>query len=507
MRTLVVTLLLSVVVAPSALAAWVNPAWTYRQRITISSSVASVDHTDFPYLIRISNLANPVFANAQPDGDDLVLTAADGSTVLDHEIEHYDAGTGELSVWVKLPTLSASVDTDLFLYYGNAVVASQENVAGVWSNGYEAVWHLHDDFLDSIGGHGGTNTGSVDAAGAVADGQDFDPDDGIDKIGVGTWNVSGTALTIQAWGLVDEDFEIDDPRILSKAPDNTPQNHVYMLSLTDGTFNENRLRARLKTGTDDATNTTTMYGSSPNGYLPSTNTWYHMAMTYDGVVMRLVRDGLDAGSVAKTGNIRQNAWPINIGNDESTGTTSFGSWEGRLDEVRVSSATRSIAWLRTEYLNQSTPATYQTLGTEEIELKLVKRAFDADGNAIAHLDTLASGTIIRFLIYVNNPGPAYNDLTAEDVLDPSAFVYLPGTMRVDNALAACAAPACTGVEEAAILASVVGTIPLTDAVDVDEASFDVPTNTVHVGDGTVANGTVNIAANSVSSLVFTVRIQ
>lgn len=91
MRTLVVTLLLSVVVAPSALAAWVNPAWTYRQRITISSSVASVDHTDFPYLIRISNLANPVFANAQPDGDDLVLTAADGSTVLDHEIEHYDA--------------------------------------------------------------------------------------------------------------------------------------------------------------------------------------------------------------------------------------------------------------------------------------------------------------------------------------------------------------------------------------------------------------------------------
>jgi hypothetical protein len=37
---------------------------------------------------------------------------------------------------------------------------------------------------------------------------------------------------------------------------------------------------------------------------------------------------------------------------------------GSLDEVRVSNAVRSADWIATEYNNQSSPATFYTLGSE-----------------------------------------------------------------------------------------------------------------------------------------------
>ena len=44
----------------------------------------------------------------------------------------------------------------------------------MWDTNHKGVWHLHDDFLDSINSRNGTNNGTTNLAGAVADGQDFD---------------------------------------------------------------------------------------------------------------------------------------------------------------------------------------------------------------------------------------------------------------------------------------------------------------------------------------------
>ncbi|GAH11312.1 unnamed protein product, partial [marine sediment metagenome] len=56
---------------------------------------------------------------AQADGDDILFAAADGTTKLDHEIESFDNVTGTLVAWVRIPTLSGSVDTDVYMYFGN----------------------------------------------------------------------------------------------------------------------------------------------------------------------------------------------------------------------------------------------------------------------------------------------------------------------------------------------------------------------------------------------------
>jgi hypothetical protein len=346
--------------------AWHDTAWHYRQKITIFPTVTDTNLTDFPYLIKIDDPTNELFVNAQTDGDDILFTASDGITQLDHEIEKYDAIGNELFAWVKIPMLNSTDPTVIYMYYDNASASNQEKPKEVWSNGYEAVYHLHDDFNDSLDDHNGTNTGSTDVLGPVADAQDFYPHDGGDRIDLDDWKVSGDQLTIQAWIKSDDNFAQNDPRVISKADGTAEQKHVWMMSLYNGTLNENRLRFRLKTGNQDNFGTTTLLGLSPNGYLPDANEWYLVAMTYDGTQMQIIRDGLDAGSVAKSGDLRENDYTINIGNNPGNNNQNANSWDGKIDEVRVSAMARSLDWMKTEYRNQGSPGTYQTIGDPQI---------------------------------------------------------------------------------------------------------------------------------------------
>jgi len=68
------------------------------------------------------------------NGYDIVFSSdPEGASRLDHEIDSYDPVTGTVNFWVGIPTLSHTVDTVIYLFYGNpAVTVSQENKAGVW---------------------------------------------------------------------------------------------------------------------------------------------------------------------------------------------------------------------------------------------------------------------------------------------------------------------------------------------------------------------------------------
>ncbi|MBE0606319.1 MAG: DUF2341 domain-containing protein [Deltaproteobacteria bacterium] len=409
-------LLLGGFLTGTAAAAWYNPGWAYRQKITILSTVTTGTLTNFPYLVRITDPANAVFANAQASGNDLLFTSADGTTKLDHEIESYNSASGELWAWVRIPSLSAVTDTEIYLYYGNASAINQQNKAGVWSNGYVAVYHLHGDFDDSADSHPGTNTGSFNATGRIADGQEFAPQGGVDYVSLDTWNVSGNQLTIQAW-INPDTFIQDDPRILSKAFDTTEQGHVWMLSLTNGTSGENRLRARLKTGTSDTAGTTTLIANAGAGDLPSSGQWYHFALTYNGSTMRLVMNGTDVGSIAKSGDIRQNSWQGMIGNNPNNFLPDGYSWNGKLDEVRFSSVARSLVWLTAESRNQGTPATYQILSGAEALISIFGTVFeDVNYGGGAGRDRASSSGVVRSGARVelyNNAG-AYITAVATD---------------------------------------------------------------------------------------------
>jgi len=140
-------------------------------------------------------------------------------------------------------------------------------------------------------------------------------------------------------------------------------------------------------------------------------------------------------------------------------------------------------------------------------LTLYKRAFlTSDGSQLTSGDTLPSGTLVDFMIYVNNSGSiAVNDLSIQDVLDP-LFVYQAGTIRVDNTQT-CAAAVCVAGEEPAIYAAAAAAGAGTDAVAAgDTVSFD-GTDTIDVGNAAVANDQLDVAANTVLAVVFTVQVQ
>jgi hypothetical protein len=145
--------------------------------------------------------------------------------------------------------------------------------------------------------------------------------DGIDDyVDAGEFEVSGEALTLTAWVYPDQlgNCRANDCRIISKSTSTAEQDHVWMLS-TIKVGDQTRLRFRLKTNGSTSTLIASS-GDMVDGEL------FHAAATYDGVTMRLYKNGLEVGSLAKTGSI----------NDPFTATTSQGVWIGGNPEVAIS---------------------------------------------------------------------------------------------------------------------------------------------------------------------------
>ena len=141
-------------------------------------------------------------------------------------------------------------------------------------------------------------------------------------------------------------------------------------------------------------------------------------------------------------------------------------------------------------------------------LTLVKTAFlTSDGTQLTTGATLTQGTLVDFMIYVNNAGSvAIIDTSIQDVLGP-LFVYQPGTIHVDNSQT-CAAAVCIPGEEPGIYAAAAAVAPGSDLAGAgDTVSFD-GTDTIDVGDEIeLANDRQDAAPNAVLAVVFTVQVQ
>lgn len=106
--------------------------WNARKPIVVDADLVDADITDYVLFVSLSE--SRIQAAAQADGDDLVFTGADGITRLDHVVETYDSGSGTLEAWVSIPVLSSSVNTELFIYYGNATAIDQHDPVAVFGS-------------------------------------------------------------------------------------------------------------------------------------------------------------------------------------------------------------------------------------------------------------------------------------------------------------------------------------------------------------------------------------
>jgi prepilin-type N-terminal cleavage/methylation domain-containing protein len=140
----------------------------YRQSIAVDhTKVGSGGVTDFPVLVNLSDMGSAFFSSVMPDGRDIRVTKADGTTQLPVEVVSVDTGSQKGEVWFKADTLSDSTDTTFYIHYGNAIAqmplaTDTYGSQAVWGNNAQYIGHFEANTNDSSSkGNNGSTSGSA----------------------------------------------------------------------------------------------------------------------------------------------------------------------------------------------------------------------------------------------------------------------------------------------------------------------------------------------------------
>ena len=336
---------------------WYNSSWLYRKKISIDASMVSgTSLTNFPVYVNLADLGTDFFTNILTTGADIRITTDDFQTEVPREVVFVDTVNEEGELYFKAPTLSGSVNTDFYIYYGNT--AATEPLANatygknnVWTNNYVAVWHNGEDSLtntndSTVNAYNGTFVGSLPntVAGKIGDAQSFDGSG--DSITIGAVDPSTSDLSISAW-LNWGGANSNNQTIISKR-DATGLTDTRW-ELVRASTGEFYFRSSMDTG----------YYAQFTSF-PTASAWSHLVMSKVGTTASLYLNGTLVNSDtmsfgSKTGAV------LRIGSIE----TALDSFNGIIDEVRVSNAQRDANWIETEYNNQNQPSSFYNVYFQE----------------------------------------------------------------------------------------------------------------------------------------------
>ncbi len=321
--------------------------------ITIPSSSVSggSDLTNFTAEIQITGSYLATVANGgkvqNASGFDINFAADNaGVTLYKWEIESWNPVTGALTAWVKIPLLSASTTTTVYLLYGGTATTFQGGSTGsAWDANTIAVYHNSEVITASgqtikdwsANGHNQTSAGTWTSAQSVA---------GVagnalkylnansDRSTFTSISVPSTS-TIEGWyqstsGLVDGDtYSWANSSTFDVIAFGDPGGFLGLFS-----------------------------GAGPKIQDVSSvvgNTWYHVVFTQNGTSWKMYRNGSLTTSNSTAVSIAFN----NMG-------TLFGGFTNDeiIDEPRMASVERTAGWIATEYSNMNANGTWKSVGAE-----------------------------------------------------------------------------------------------------------------------------------------------
>ena len=336
----------------AAPAAWWNPDWTQRQSLTLDTGADAAAVTDsagaVTVLVRLHD-GNFQFVSAREDGSDLRFIAADGKTVLSHQVESYDNLLNEAFVWVKLPDVKPATKETIHIYYGNtdAAMPAPEKPTDAFDADTILAYHFAERGAaptDSTANANHSETVATTAESSLIG-------NGLRLLGTAPvlvpntpsleWK-AGQALTLSTW---------IKPAAL--------QENAVIFSRADG---QNSLRLLLDQGIP-----TVQLGStrSQPGAPLTPSVWTHLALVADGKTVKLFVNGASYASI--DGALPALTTPLSIGGlvTEIAGTTSF---TGELDELTLSKIARSDSWVKLTLATQgNSDATQRTLAVGMVE--------------------------------------------------------------------------------------------------------------------------------------------
>jgi len=347
----------------------------------------------------------------------------DNSTKLNHEIESY--GNGTLWAWVNVTSLSSSVDTKIWMYYGNATCSSQENIAGTWNSDYNTVYHMNNiasddkivdstnnsyDSIETKGSPDYEQTGKISTA-IYYDNKEAHiiPNDVLAE--------NPTEFTVSCW-VNFRSFEKNKQHLIALL-ENT---YVKLLAENIGGAIYKAVLHVKNGGDKKAYGTTTL----------NTDTWYYLVGTYDGENITIYTNGSDAQSTACT-SIKQEGKGNRVGARDEEIKNAYGV----IDEARISKTERGAGWISTCFVNHNDPSSFLTVGSEEEPNKpphMPSNPYPANGSTSVNVNVDLSwtggdpdGDPVTYDVYLgtsSTPPKVANNQTATS--------YDPGTLDIDK---------------------------------------------------------------------------
>lgn len=339
---------------------WLTAGGAERKKLTIpAASVSGSLHTQFPMWVDLTD--SDLSTYARSDGTDINFTDDDGVTILPHQLMNYTSGT--LKAWVRVPILRNTAATDIYMYFGNASPTLISQSGSIWESNYYGVWHMNepvsagaDGFKNSAGFRTRSHLTPVNLnATASVTGKLYR---GIQFPGVdGQYlqsNTTGGTFDLAAGQAIHVSYWCNQFNYLTNAG----------TAWNIGANNSHRCQAHhWNDGNiywDYGGNGTA--GGRVSGVNTGVGKWskYDLIYKITGTLHHYFIDGVSRGS-------RVDSTTPGV----TLSTLQIGGWSpypirGQIEEFRLHvTDPHSDGWIKTEYDNQNSPATFYSLGVLE----------------------------------------------------------------------------------------------------------------------------------------------
>lgn len=333
-------------VLPATAQAWWQDDWHYRKQIAVDTTpqgaAINQDLGRTALLVRL-HTGNFTFDGVKEDGSDLRFVAADDKTVLNHQIESFDALMGMALIWVDVPNVEGGQRQDIWMYYGNQKAPATGNGQLTFDPNYTALYHFDGATgtpAKDITAYGNTAQSATGTAidGVVGRALQFSGQPLLLPASPSLQHNAGSAFTFSAWLRLDQ-----------------ASGEQLILARREGTQS-------LLVGVSQGLPFVEIDGqraAATQALTPAQ--WQHVALTAEGSKVTLYINGRESAALAQAMPAFNSV--MAIGADLQEGA--FQPFAGAIDELRLSKVARPAALLLADATSQGAESKLVAYGVDE----------------------------------------------------------------------------------------------------------------------------------------------
>lgn len=324
--------------------AWLS-GYSYRKKIIIDHTKVAGLVFNFPVVVNITNDTN-IGSKALETGYDINFTLHDGKSTLKYERVSFSisAGTCNALFFVQLPSLDNVSDKNIYIYYGKSNATDIQNKMGTWDSHFKGVWHLGESGTGQVGNYKDSTVSAYNSTvttnqptrttGKVGYGQSFNGSSS--RISFGNTNYAlQNAFSVEWWSS-------GTGCLLGSYTGNK----IFVSATKFGIYGE------------FPSGSWRNYEFTPVGF--NSANLNHFAIVFNGTQLIGYLNGSQVSQITANSGTKINIWLVGL-----SGYWGDDFFNGVIDELRISDSIRASAWISTNYNNQSSPATFYFIGSEE----------------------------------------------------------------------------------------------------------------------------------------------